>query len=97
MQNQHRLQWKEREGERNSKGNTFFKFKNREIVTFNTNIPKNGCFQQLPINNNFTIAMKLYTIENSLFVSGKLPTYPSPKPTLTLTSHLRQNVGLGER
>ena len=40
--------------------------------------------------------MKLYTIENSLFVSGKLPTYLSPKPTLTLTSHLRQNVGLGE-
>ena len=27
----------------------------------------------------------------------KLPTYPSPKPTLTLTSHLGQNVGLGER
>ena len=23
----------------------------------------------------------------SLYVSGKLPTYPSPKPTLTLTSH----------
>ena len=29
-------------------------------------------------------------------ISGKLPTYPSPKPTLTLVSHLRQNVGLGE-
>ena len=28
--------------------------------------------------------------------SGKLPTYPSPKPTLTLPSHLGQNVGLGE-
>ena len=28
-------------------------------------------------------------------ISGKLPTYPSPKPTLSLTSHLRQNVGLG--
>ena len=27
---------------------------------------------------------------------GKLPTYPSPKPTLSLTSHLGQNVGLGE-
>ena len=27
---------------------------------------------------------------------AKLPTYPSPKPTLILTSHLRQNVGLGE-
>ena len=32
----------------------------------------------------------------SLWVSGKLPTFPSPKPTLTLTSHLGQNVGLGE-
>ena len=29
-------------------------------------------------------------------VSGKLPTYPSPKLTLTLTSHLAQNDGLGE-
>ena len=32
----------------------------------------------------------------SLYVSGKLPTYPSPKPALTLNSHLRQNVGLRE-
>ena len=32
----------------------------------------------------------------SIYVSGKLPTYPSPKSTLTLTSHLGQNVGLGE-
>ena len=34
----------------------------------------------------------------SLNISGKLPTYmyPSPKPTLTLTSHLGQNVGLRE-
>ena len=32
----------------------------------------------------------------SLYLSGQLPTYPSPKPTLTLTSHLGQNVGLGE-
>ena len=37
------------------------------------------------------------TWENgSLNVSGKLPTYSSPKPTLTITSHLGQNVGLGE-
>ena len=27
---------------------------------------------------------------------GKLPTYPSHKPTLTLASHLVQNVDLGE-
>ena len=30
------------------------------------------------------------------YESGKLPIYPSPKPTLTLPSHLGQNVGLGE-
>ena len=30
------------------------------------------------------------------YASGKLPTYPSPKPTISLTSHLGQNVGLGE-
>ena len=35
-------------------------------------------------------------IPKSLYVSGKVPTYPSPKPTLTLSSHLWQNVGLGE-
>ena len=32
----------------------------------------------------------------SLYVSGKLPTYPSSKPTLTRTSHLGQNVSIGE-
>ena len=32
----------------------------------------------------------------SLYVSGKLPTYPSPKPSLTLSSFLGQNVGLGD-
>ena len=32
-----------------------------------------------------------------LIYFGKLPTYPSPnKPTLTLSSHLGQNVGLRE-
>ena len=31
----------------------------------------------------------------SFYVSGKLLTYPSPKPTLTLTSHVGQNAGLG--
>ena len=32
----------------------------------------------------------------ALKVSGKLPTYPFPKLTSTLSSHLGQNVGLGE-
>ena len=35
------------------------------------------------------------TFCGSLYISGKLPTYPSPKPTLTLTSHLKENVGGG--
>ena len=41
---------------------------------------------------------ELYSQEvlGSIQVSEKLPTYPSPKSTLTLTSHLGQNVGLGE-
>ena len=29
----------------------------------------------------------------SLYVFGKLPTYPSPESTLTLTSHLGQREG----
>ena len=33
----------------------------------------------------------------SLYVSEKLPTYPSSKPALTLTPHLGQNVGLRGR
>ena len=32
----------------------------------------------------------------SLYISEKLLTYPSPKSTSTLTSHLIQNVGLGK-
>ena len=32
-----------------------------------------------------------------IIASGKLPTYPSPEPTLTLTSHLGQNVALAGR
>ena len=32
----------------------------------------------------------------SIYVSGKPPTYPFPRSTLTLTSHLGQNVGIGE-
>ena len=36
---------------------------------------------------------KFPRFRNPLYVSGKLPTYPSPKPTLTLTCHLGQ-IGL---
>ena len=60
---------------------------------------------QLSRNNsigNALLAFALYSrrllrsLLGPLYVFGKLPTYPSPRPTLTLTSHLRQNVGLGE-
>ena len=43
-----------------------------------------------------TAAPCVYANPGSLYVSGKLPTYPSPKPTLTLSFHLEQNVDLGE-
>ena len=33
---------------------------------------------------------------DQFWLPGKLPTYPSPKLTLTLTSHLGENDGLGE-
>ena len=35
-------------------------------------------------------------LSGSLYIPEKLPTYPSPKPTLTLTPHLGQNVCLGD-
>ena len=38
----------------------------------------------------------LIKLLGSLYVSGEQPSYPSPKPALTLTSHLGQNVRLGE-
>ena len=34
--------------------------------------------------------------DHYIYVSGKVPSYPSPQPTLTFTSHFWQNVGLGE-
>ena len=42
------------------------------------------------------IKIHIYVNSGSVKVSGKLPTYPSPNPTLILTSHFGQNVGLGE-
>ena len=42
------------------------------------------------------VSLKRGRNKGSLNVSRKLPINPYPKPTLTLTSHLGQNVGLGE-
>ena len=50
----------------------------------------------IPDYNQSNAPWPLMIRSKSLFISGKLPTYPSLKPTLTLTSHLGQNVGLGE-
>ena len=35
------------------------------------------------------------SVDHHTFLGNCLP-YPSPKPTLTITPHLGQNVGLGE-
>ena len=46
---------------------------------------------------NIRIHAKIFrTMTATIKGSGKLPTYPSPKPTLSLTSHLGQTVGLVE-
>ena len=62
--------------------------------------PNGKCFDFfVKFSHQFFLGKRMeIRLENfrSLYVSGKLPTYPSPKPTLTLTSHLGQNVVLGE-
>ena len=62
-----------------------------------------ACLNLIPnlLSSQKTLKQRLGTsltggVLRSLYVSWKLPTYPSPKPTLTLTSHLGQNVGLKE-
>ena len=40
--------------------------------------------------------LELKMVSRSLYISWKLPTYPSPKLILTLTIYLGQNVGLGK-
>ena len=42
------------------------------------------------------VRMERVRVKDHNMFLGKLPTYPSPKPTLTLTFHSGQNVGLGE-
>ena len=48
------------------------------------------------LRNELFLSSDEYCVKETLYVSGKLPIYPSPKPISTLTSHLGQNVGLGE-
>ena len=57
-----------------------------------------GCYYFLnhPQHHRHSHEKKKERKTGSIYVSGKLPTYPSPKLTLTLNSQLRQNDGLGE-
>ena len=54
-----------------------------------------GDWKGLALNRFSAIAIR-YSVNESIWVSGKLPTYPSPKVTLILNSHLVQNVDLRE-
>ena len=51
------------------------------------------------LTQNWTIVFGIHLMQRhfgSIYVSGKMPSYPSPKLTLTVTSHLLQNDGLRE-
>ena len=43
-----------------------------------------------------SLVLSCQTCFGSVLIFGILHTYPSLKPTFTLTSHLGKNVGLGE-
>ena len=49
-----------------------------------------------PVLKNCLSGTAVTYLGYSLYVPGKLSTYPYPEPTLTLTSDLEQNIGLGE-
>ena len=55
-------------------------------------LPKKNIFCWLKLNKK----VEIERVKEYERVSWKLPTYPSPKPTLTRSSYLGQNVGLGE-
>ena len=57
---------------------------------------KNGSFAYHPTPIPGALIRKLAKGISIHFWEIKLATYPSPKPTLTLTSHLGQNVGSWE-
>ena len=60
-------------------------------IYFNTILINSGLAYPLP--SRFVNCPKVCAFSN---VFAKLPTYPSPNSTSTLTSHLGQSVGLGE-
>ena len=55
-------------------------------------LPKKNIFCWLKLNKK----VEIERVQEYERVSGKLPTYPSPKATVSLSSYLGQNVGLGE-
>ena len=69
------------------------------LVHFLNNAKRASLFamelEKLRVNGKITPSCQ--TNMGSLYVSRKLSTYPFPEPTLTLTSLLGQNVGLGEQ
>ena len=71
----------------------------RQLIRFNALTVTNRGAVSLPLpgggghSRQFGCSTKTF---KPWYVSAKLLTYPSPKQRLTLTSHLGQNVGLGE-
>ena len=76
------------------RGKSFYRKMNKE--KFHRNLIFVTVFQLVVASSWRTESDFLFAGWASLYVSRKLLTYPSPKPTLTLTSHLEQNVVLGE-
>jgi len=46
------------------------------------------------MNKDAVVEYKYIRSFQEVDIFGKLPAYPSPKPSLAITSHLGQNVGL---
>ena len=77
-----------------------------ECITFKLSKLPKALFPALSIDIRLLVSIKslkkpwkglfLHRDHGSIYVSRKLPTYPSPKPTLTLTLHSGQNADLGK-
>ena len=52
--------------------------------------------QNFAVTKTKILGILTYIGTLTLTLSEKMPTYPSPKPTLSLNSHLGKNGGLGE-
>ena len=66
--------------------------------TLRRSIAKESCLKQMNVN---LVSCNPRLVCNPpsnriVYLSGKLPTYPSPEPTFCLKSEVSINVGLGE-